>query len=97
MVTRDDAPAEAFPLLPIKPLNSVRYTGLLLGDLGPTKIYELIKQKQLDARKLGAQTKITGESIRGLIASLPKGVATSPKPEGRHRNGTVLPPSRVTD
>ena len=73
-----------FPLLPIKPLNSIPYTGELLGGLGPTKIYELIKLERLDARKLGSQTRITGESIKALIDSLPKGVASSPQPEGRH-------------
>jgi hypothetical protein len=81
-----------FPLLPIRPLNSIRYTGALLGDLGPTKIYELIKFGRLDARKLGSQTRITGESIKALIDALPKGVAASPQPEGRRlsaRNGTM--------
>jgi hypothetical protein len=79
---------QTFPLLPIRPLNSINYTRMLLGDLGPTKIYELIKLGRLDAVKLDNQTRITGESIKALIAALPKGVTHSPKPEGRgHKKG----------
>jgi hypothetical protein len=77
---------QTFPLLPIRPLNSITYTRMLLGDLGPTKIYELIKLGLLDARKLGNQTRITGESIKAFIAALPKGVGHSPLPEGRGHN-----------
>jgi hypothetical protein len=74
---------QTFPLLPIRPLNSINYTRMLLGGLGPTKVYELIKLEKLDARKLGSQTRITGESIKAFIDALPKGVAASPQPEGR--------------
>jgi hypothetical protein len=83
---------QTFPLLPIRPLNSVRYTGLLLGDLGPTKIYALVKCGQLKARKLGNQTRITGDSIKAFIESLPKGAARGPNPEGRRRReGSAKP------
>jgi len=75
-----------FPLLPIRPLNSIPYTGMLLGDLGKTKVYELIKLRLLDARKFGPLTRITGESIMELIDSLPKGVADSPQPDGRRHS-----------
>jgi hypothetical protein len=72
---------QIFPLLPIRPLNSIPYTGMLLGDLGKTKVYELIKLGLLDARKFGPLTRITGESIKALIDSLPKGVGASPQSE----------------
>jgi hypothetical protein len=89
---------QTFPLLPIRPLNSITYTRMLLGDLGPTKTYELIKLGLLDARKLGSQTRITGESIKAFIASLPKGVAGSPQPEGRRQGGSaVLQPTADCD
>ena len=38
---------------------------------GLTVLYELMAEKRLDARKLGAKTLITAESIRAYIASLP--------------------------
>jgi hypothetical protein len=83
---------QRFPLLPIRPLNSINYTRMLLGDVGPTTIYKLIDQERLEARKLGSQTRITGESIKALIDSLPKGVASSPQPEGRrHATRTAAP------
>jgi hypothetical protein len=72
---------QIFPLLPIRPLNSIPYTGMLLGDIHKTKVYELIKLELLDARKLGLLTRITGESIKALIDSLPKGVGKSPQSE----------------
>ncbi len=45
--------------------------------LGTTKIYELIGQKVLDARKVGTRTLITGESLRAYVASLPKANITT--------------------
>ena len=48
----------------------------ILG-LGTTKIYELIGQNLLDARKAGARTLITGESLRAYVASLPKANITT--------------------
>jgi hypothetical protein len=40
--------------------------------LGATKLYELIGAGVLDARKAGARTLITGDSLRRYVASLPK-------------------------
>jgi hypothetical protein len=74
------SPELTFSVLPIRPLNPIGYTGLLLG-LGHTRIYELIGSGVLDARKLGKQTRITGESIKALIDSLPKGVGDSQRAE----------------
>jgi hypothetical protein len=82
---------QRFPLLPIRPLNSINYTRMLLGDVGPTTIYKLIDQERLEARKLGSQTRITGESIQALIDSLPRGVTDSPQPEGRRKTIDSLP------
>jgi len=42
----------------------------MLG-IGPTKMYELIKTGQLDARKIGRCTAITDESLQLLVAGLP--------------------------
>jgi hypothetical protein len=39
---------------------------------GRTKIYELIGDGILDARKIGKSTRITGESIERFVESLPK-------------------------
>jgi hypothetical protein len=71
-------------VLPILPLNTIKYTELLLGLSAPS-VYELIKDGLLDARKMGKKermTRITGESIKALIDSLPKGVVEGPLPEG---------------
>jgi hypothetical protein len=54
----------------IAALNSIADTKRHIG-LGHTKVYELIGQGILDARKAGKKTLITGESIRAYIASLP--------------------------
>jgi hypothetical protein len=54
----------------IAALNSVADTKRHIG-LGHTKVYELIGDGVLDARKAGAKTLVTGESIRTYIASLP--------------------------
>lgn len=40
--------------------------------LGKTRLYELIADGKLDARKDGRRTLITGDSIRAYIANLPK-------------------------
>jgi excisionase family DNA binding protein len=37
-----------------------------------TKLYQLINDGKLDARKLGSRTLITGESISALIEGLPR-------------------------
>lgn len=39
--------------------------------IGRTRLYELIGEKKLDARKDGRRTLITGESARNWKASLP--------------------------
>ena len=54
----------------IAALNSITDTKRQIG-LGHTKVYELIGQGVLDARKAGKKTLITGESIRAYIAGLP--------------------------
>ena len=87
---------QIFPLLPIRPLNSITYTGMLLGDIRKTKVYELIKLGLLDARKLGPLTRITGESIKALIDSLPKGVGNTPRSEdGRGAAASRRPPKAL--
>ena len=43
----------------------------LLGDIGRTKLYELIAAGDLDARKIGDRTVITCASINALIERLP--------------------------
>ncbi len=48
----------------------------ILG-LGTTKLYALIAAGALDARKCGARTLITGESLRAYVASLPKANITT--------------------
>lgn len=54
----------------IEPLNSVNHTKRITS-LGHTKVYQLIGNGTLDARKLGAKTLITGASIEAFIAGLP--------------------------
>ncbi len=48
----------------------------ILG-LGTTKLYALIGNGVLDARKAGSRTLITGESLRAYVASLPKANITT--------------------
>jgi hypothetical protein len=48
-----------------------------ITGLGNTKLYELIGQGVLDARKAGSRTLITGESLRAYVASLPKATITT--------------------
>ena len=47
-----------------------------LAGLGRTKLYDLISEGVLDARKIGSRTVIIGESLRGYITSLPKATIT---------------------
>lgn len=54
----------------IAPLNSTADTQRLIG-CKHTRLYELIHSGALDARKAGARTLITGDSIRAYIAALP--------------------------
>jgi excisionase family DNA binding protein len=44
----------------------------LISGCGRTKLYALIANGQLDARKLGRRTLITDESLRRFLASLPR-------------------------
>lgn len=54
----------------IEPITvSVNDAKRALG-IGHTKLYELISDKRLDARKLGTRTLITTASIRALVADL---------------------------
>jgi|GEM_PF-2927304 hypothetical protein len=55
---------------PQKLLHRPRDAQRMLG-IGPTKMYELIKTGQLDARKIGRCTAITDESLQLLVAGLP--------------------------
>ena len=43
-----------------------------IAGLGRTKLYELISDEVLDARKAGSRTLIIGESLRSYLTSLPK-------------------------
>jgi len=51
-------------------LFTVSGTGKILKR-GNTSIYALINSGQLEAKKLGKNTRITGKAIKKLIASLP--------------------------
>ncbi len=53
-----------------------------VGGFGPTKAYELIGAGVLDARKLGASTLITAESLRAYLAGLPKANITTGRETG---------------
>ena len=48
-----------------------------ITGLGATKLYELIGQGVLDARKAGSRTLLTAESLNRYIASLPKATITT--------------------
>jgi hypothetical protein len=56
---------------PPRALYSPRETEAILGVSHAT-VYRLIGSGRLDARKIDGKTVITDESIRQLIASLPK-------------------------
>jgi hypothetical protein len=43
-----------------------------IGGIGRTKLFELIRDGRVDARKLGRKTLITDASLRGFLASLPR-------------------------
>jgi hypothetical protein len=53
-------------------LHSIPNARRILGDIGNTKIYEIIAEEKLEAVKLGGRTFITGESLDRLVASLPR-------------------------
>lgn len=50
-----------------------------ISGCGRTKLYQLIAQGLLDARKLGRRTLITDESLRRFLASLPPACAGTGK------------------
>jgi hypothetical protein len=58
-------------------LYSPRETETLLS-VSHAQLYRLIGAGRLDARKIGARTLITAESIEAFIASLPK---LTPEPQ----------------
>jgi hypothetical protein len=70
---------------------------------GHTKLYELITLGRLDARKLGAKTVISTESIRKYADELPKAQINSqirqPIGDGRGNNAPALPKphSKIAD
>jgi hypothetical protein len=57
-------------VLPIYPLNKMKYTQQLL-NCSATTIYAHLANKKLRAKKSGKLTMVTGESIAELIAGLP--------------------------
>ena len=56
--------------VPSRALYSPKETGIIL-DASHATVYRLISKGRLDARKLGAKTVITRESIERLISELP--------------------------
>ncbi len=58
------------PTIP-RPAHTVAGTAEMLG-CGRTTIYALIAEKKLEAVKLGRKTLILDQSIRSLLASLPR-------------------------
>jgi hypothetical protein len=75
--TTQSAPERASPdnktvrtVLPIHPLNTIKYTKQILG-CGATSIYTHLANKKLRAKKMGKLTMIVGESIVELIAEMP--------------------------
>ena len=56
---------------PQRALYSPKEVEQILG-ISHATIYRLLAAQRLDGRKLNGKTCITGESIRALIASLPK-------------------------
>lgn len=48
-----------------------------LTGLGVTSIYSLLGQGKLRAKKAGARTLVTGESLAAYLASLPDAVITT--------------------
>ena len=45
--------------------------------IGRTKLYDLIKDGQLEARKLGSKTLIPAPSLRSLVDGLPRSAKTA--------------------
>lgn len=74
----------------ISPLNSVNDTKRILA-LGHSKLYELIGEGTLAARKAGRKTLILGPSIEAYIASLPLAKI------GQNRNAGGVTVERATE
>jgi excisionase family DNA binding protein len=47
------------------------------SGIGRTKLYALIKEGQLEARKLGSKTLIPAPSLRSLVDGLPRSAKTA--------------------
>ena len=63
----DDAAAKYPPYIPLRQLKRPPYHGP-----GPTKAYELLRQRRLRAVRTPWGTMVTGESFAELMASMPK-------------------------
>ncbi len=55
----------------LSPENYTVNESLYISGFGRTKLYELIRDGHLDARKLGKRTLISAASLRAFLASLP--------------------------
>jgi hypothetical protein len=62
-------------------LLSVAQAREQLGNISVSRIYELLGEGALDARKLHGRTLIVAESVDRLIESLPPAIITT-KPRG---------------
>lgn len=69
------------------PLISIQKTQEALGDVGRTKIYELINQGHLAKVNIGTRSLITCESINAYITRL--GRLPETDVEGDHEEGAV--------
>jgi hypothetical protein len=59
---------EDIPIATMHPIDRA----CLISGCGRTKLYSLIADGLLDARKLGRRTLITDESLRRFLADLPR-------------------------
>lgn len=55
-----------------EPVLVSRKVAFAMVSVGKTKGHELINAGQLDARKIGEKTVITMESVKALVAGLPR-------------------------
>jgi hypothetical protein len=67
-----------------KYLYKTRETEAVLG-IGTQKLYDLINNGTLDARRFGKRTYITGASIEAFVASLPAAVTPTLAKAGHGR------------
>lgn len=56
-------------------IHSIPTTEHLLGDIGHTKIYEIINEGKLKKIKIGTRSFITDKSIRDYVRELEEAVA----------------------